>query len=76
MQYKYCTQTYNEIINFNFIFAENPNNKMFANRKIYNISKTPTKLRYYQELHPHERCAREKKNFSVIPLVSGSASMG
>ena len=27
-------QTYNEMINFNFISAENPNNKMFANRKI------------------------------------------
>ena len=39
------------------------------------MSKTPTKLRYYQELHPYEQCAREKKNFSVIPLVSGSASM-
>ena len=38
------------------------------------MSKTPTKLRYYQELHPNEQCAREK-NFSVIPLVSGLASM-
>ena len=63
------------MININFISVENPNNKMFVNRKIQNMSKTPTKLRYYQELHPYEQCAREKKNISIIPLVSGSASM-
>ena len=52
------------MINFNFIFVENPNNKMFVNHKIQNIIKTPTKLRYYQELHPYEHCACEKtKNF-------------
>ena len=25
------------------------------------MSKTPTKLRYYQELHLYEQCARKKK---------------
>ena len=39
------------------------------------MSKTPTKLRYCQELYPYEQCAREKKNISVIPLVSGSTKM-
>ena len=63
------------MINFNFISAENPNKKMFANHKIQNMKKTPTELRYYQELHPYEKCAHKKKNFSVIPLVSGLASM-
>jgi len=48
------------MISFNFISAENPNNKIFVNHKIYNISKTPTQLRYYQELHPYEHCAHEK----------------
>ena len=62
------------MINFNFIFVENPNNKMFENHKILNISKTPTKLRYYKELHLYEQCAYEK-TLSVRPLVSGSASM-
>ena len=47
---------------------------MFVNYKIQNIIKTPTKLRYYQELHPYEQCAHEK-TLSVRPLVSGLASM-
>ena len=67
-------QAQNEMINFNFISAENPNNKIFINHKIYSISKTPTKLRYYQELHPYEQCAHEK-TLSIRPLVSGSAGM-
>ena len=62
------------MINFNFIFAENPNNNMFVNHKIQNIRKTPTKLRYYQELHLYEQYAHEK-TLSVKPLVSGSSNM-
>ena len=62
------------MINFNFIFAENTNNKMFVNYKIQNISKTPTKLSYYQELLSYEQCAHEK-TVSVKPLVSGPTSI-
>ena len=48
------------MINFNFITAKNPKNKMFVNRKLQNIGKTLTKLRYYQELHSYEQCTHEK----------------
>ena len=61
------------MINFNFISAENPN-KIFVNHKIQNISKTLTKLRYYQKLHPYEQCTHEKI-LSVGPLVSELVNM-